>query len=77
MNNLHDEKIIQLFRFENGWLLRKKDAYESDPRWVFESTESLCEQLPEIIGQSGWRVMVNKKETPARGDGGRFLPKTP
>lgn len=50
--------------------------------FVFESTESLAEQLVEILGKSGWKMIpvpqeVPKREVklPARGEGGKFLPK--
>jgi hypothetical protein len=58
MKNLHTATRILLIRMENGWYIRNEETnLRSDPRWVFESTESMASQLLEIIGKSGWKMV--------------------
>ena len=54
MKNLHEATKILMIRCENGWIARSE--YTTDPKWVFESTLSLANNIVALFGESKWKI---------------------
>jgi hypothetical protein len=73
-------KNFSLHRSSNGWLLKGGISSlldtTTDMTWVlvFESTKSLGEQLPSLLGDSGWRISM---DPPMRDEKGHFIKPKP
>lgn len=73
---LSQAREIKLIRAENGWLVtRRVDSnfhVAENPFFVFESTESLAENLVKLVGGSKWAVTAVMPK-PVRDEKGKFV----
>jgi hypothetical protein len=67
--NLHHANRIVLIRCPNGWMANNDSE---STLFVFESTESLQNQLVRLLGKSGWQMTM-----PERDEKGHFKPNNP